>query len=306
MGATVEENAGCANDGRPMVSVVMVAYNSAKYIEDAIRGVVNQRTKFRVQLIVSDDASTDDTEALVMKWRERYPDIVEYYRNPVNLGVQGNYLAAFRHCRGKYLAMCDADDYWTCRTKLARQVSYMEKHPECAICFHRVINYYEGTGEMSLSNGGGKVMQIHNAYDLSQRNVITNMSVLSRMSLLDFDNLPVWLGDVRLLDYAMHMLFAASRPENTIHFFKRPMGVYRHSAEAIWTMTEKKARIQMAIDVRKHLIEEFAGRPDLVANLNTACEDMRRNMDKPDVPPKRKLLSRLRAAVSRLLPLPRP
>lgn len=306
MTATVEESAGDAIDGRPMVSVVMVAYNSAKYIEDAIRGVVNQRTEFPVQLIISDDASTDDTEAIVSKWAARYPDIVEYHRNESNLGVQKNYLAAFRHCRGKYLAMCDADDYWTCRTKLARQVSYMEKHPECAICFHRVINYYEGCGEMSLSNGGGSAMQIHNAYDLSQRNVITNMSVLSRMSLLDFDNLPEWLGDVRLLDYAMHMLFAASRPENTIHFFKRPMGVYRHSAEAIWTMTEKNTRIQMAIDVREHLIEEFADRPDLVANLKRACADMQSNMNKPDAPAKRKLLSRVRGAVSRLVPVPRP
>ncbi len=299
-------NAAEAHKNQPMVSVVMVAYNSAKYINDAIRGVVRQRTGFPIQLVVSDDASTDDTEAIVAKWVARYPDIVEYHRNAVNLGVQGNYLEAFKHCRGKYLAMCDADDYWTCRAKLARQVRYMEKHPECAICFHRVINYYEESREMSLSNGGGKAMQIHNAYDLSQRNVITNMSVLSRMSLLDFDNLPGWLSEVRLLDYAMHMLFAASRPENTIHFFKRPMGVYRHSAEAIWTMTEKNARIQMAIDVRKHLIEEFADRPDLVANLERACADMQRNMDKPDAPAKRKLLSRVRATVSRLLPVPRP
>ncbi len=73
MTATVEESAGDAIDGRPMVSVVMVAYNSAKYIEDAIRGVVNQRTEFPVQLIVSDDASTDDTEAIVSKWAADIP-----------------------------------------------------------------------------------------------------------------------------------------------------------------------------------------------------------------------------------------
>lgn len=294
----------------PVVSVVMVAYNSAKYIDMAIQGVVHQKASFPIQLVISDDASTDETADIVRSWMEKYPDIIEYHRNEKNLGVQKNYLEAFKHCRGKYLAMCDADDYWICRSKLARQVEYMESHPECAICFHRVINLYEETGEMSLSNGGGKKMMISNAEDLSQRNVITNMSVLSRMSLLDFGNLPEWLADVRLLDYAMHLLFAASKKGNTIHYMGRPMGVYRHSAEAIWTMTERNTRLQMAIDVRKHLMEELKDRPEIVKNLQKACDNMLAAMQTP-LPPtsaksKRPVPSRLRGAVSRLLPIPKP
>lgn len=288
-----------------MVSVVMVAYNSADYIDEAIRGVVRQRTDFPVQLVISDDASTDCTFAKAENWRRLYPEIIEVYRNETNLGVQKNYLEAFKHCRGKYLAMCDADDYWICRSKLARQVRYMEEHPECAICFHRVINYYEGTGEMSLSNGGGKRMMVGNAEDLSKRNVITNMSVLSRMSLLDFDNLPGWLSEVRLLDYAMHMLFAASRPENTIHYMRRPMGVYRHSPEAIWTQTGVKSRMEMAIDVRRHLAEELSDFPEIVGNLEKSCRDMERVLENPPAKPdKKRILSRIRGLVSRMLPVP--
>lgn len=289
-----------------MVSVVMVAYNSAPYIGKAIKGVVRQRAGFPIQLVISDDASTDETAAICRQWAERYPDIIEYHRNPRNLGVQKNYLEAFRYCRGKYLAMCDADDYWTCRTKLRRQVGYMESHPECAICFHRVINYYEETGEMSLSNGDRK-MRVRNAEDLSKWNVITNMSVLSRRSLLDFDNLPEWLGEVRLVDYAMHLLFAASRPENTIHFMGRPMGVYRHSAEAIWTQTGVKERMRMAIDVRRHLIRQFSDHPEIVANLEKACRDMEAILANPPAGPRRRRsLSRLRGFLSRLLPVPQP
>lgn len=292
---------------RPMVSIVMVAYNSAKYIDMAIKGVVSQRTDFPIQLVISDDASTDDTEAIAEKWASEYPDIIDYHRNNKNLGVQKNYLEAFKHCKGKYLAMCDADDYWTCHTKLARQVKYMESHPECAICYHRVINYYEETGEMSLSNGGGKRMLVNNAEDLSKRNVITNMSALSRRDLLDFDNLPEWLGEVRLLDYAMHLLFASSRPENTIHFMGRPMGVYRHSSQAIWTLAGITNRLQMAIDVRRHLMLELADRPWLVRNLEKACRNMENAMANPPAnPAKKRLLSRLRATVSRLLPVPKP
>lgn len=290
----------------PKVSVVMVAYNSAKYIEDAIKGVVSQRVDFHIQLVISDDASTDETSAIVAKWKERYPSIIEYHRNDVNLGVQRNYLEALKHCRGEYIAMCDADDYWTCHTKLARQMRYMDRHPECAICYHRVVNYYEETGELSLSNGNRK-MRVRNAEDLSKWNVITNMSALSRRNLLDFRKLPEWLSEVRLIDYALHMLFAASQPGNTIHFMSRPMGVYRHSAQAIWTMTERNAKLQMAINVRRHLISQLSDHTEIVKNLEKACQDMERVMKTPAQKQlKRPLLSRIRAAVSRMLPVPRP
>ncbi len=290
----------------PKVSVVMVAYNSANYIEDAIKGVVSQKADFHIQLVISDDASTDETPAIIAKWKEKYPSIIEYHRNEVNLGVQRNYLEALKHCRGIYIAMCDADDYWTCHTKLSRQVRYMDRHPECAICYHRVVNYYEDKREMSLSNGNRK-MRVHNAEELSKWNVITNMSALSRRYLLDFSKLSEWLSEVRLIDYALHMLYAASRPGNTIHYMSRPMGVYRHSAEAIWTMTERNAKLQMAIDVRRHLIRQLSDRPEIVKNLEKACSDMERVMNTPEQQqPRRPLLSRIRASVSRLLPLPKP
>lgn len=295
------------DDMAPMVSVVMVAYNSGRYIDTAIRGVIRQITDFPVQLIISDDASSDDTRAIAEKWAKRYPGVVEYHRNSTNLGVQKNYLQAFKYCRGTYIAMCDADDYWTCHTKLSRQVRYMESHPDCAVCYHRVINYYEDSGEMSLSNGGGRKMQVHNAVDLSKWNVITNMSAMSRRSLLDFNNLPSWLADVRLIDYAMHMLFATALPGATIHYMSRPMGVYRHSAEAIWTQTGVKEKMQMAIDVRRHLIHELADRPEIVRNLEKQCKAMEQTLkNPPSGPAKRRLVSKIRGWISRLLPVPKP
>lgn len=290
-----------------MVSVVMIAYNSARYISTAIEGVVIQRTGFPVQLVVSDDASTDETPLIVKKWAELYPDIVEYHRNDSNLGVQKNYLKAFSYCRGKYLAMCDADDYWICRTKLSRQVEYMEKHPECAICYHRVVNYYEDSHEMSLSNGGGRGNLVFSAEDLSRRNVITNMSALSRVSLIGLDRLPAWLGDVRLLDYAMHMLIASAQKDATLHYMSRPMGVYRQSAKAVWSQAGLNSRFEMAISVRRHLINELSHRPEITENLRKACEDMERIMKEGvAAPAKRKLTSRIRGFVTRFLPVPRP
>ena len=286
---------------RPMVSVVMIAYNSSRYIGQAIEGVVRQRRDFDVQLVICDDASTDSTAEVVADWSRRYPGVIDYHRNERNLGVQGNYLEAFRHCRGRYLAMCDADDYWCCRTKLARQVAYMEEHPGCALTYHRVINYYEATGEMSLSNGGGMVER--SAQGLAARNVITNLSVMYRADLLDLRNLPEWLGEIRLLDYAMHMLYAQ---HGSVHYMSRPMGVYRHLPTAIWSLAEQSRRRDMALDVRRHLIRALAHRPDLTGPLEAACQRMLDAAAAPQAPARRSLMSRCRAAVSRLLPVPKP
>ncbi len=286
----------------PMVSVVMVAYNSERYIDEAICGVVGQKCGFGVQLVICDDASTDGTAETVGKWAARYPGIIDYHRNPRNLGVQGNYLEAFRHCRGKYITMCDADDYWCDSSKLRRQVEYMESHPSCSLCYHRVINYYEANGEMSLSNGGGAVEE--SATGLASRNTVTNLSVMYRASLVDLTSLPSWIADIRLIDYAMHMLFAS---QGEVHYINRPMGVYRHLPAAIWSEAEAGRRIEMAVAVRRKLIDFFSDRPELRDPLERSCMNMIANYErsKSKGAPRRPVLSRIRGFVSRIIPRPK-
>lgn len=323
---------------RPMVSVVMITYNQAKEIATAIKGVVRQRADFDIELIISDDASTDTTYSIAEEWQRRYPHIIKLYRNASNIGLQANYIKAFSYCRGRYMALCDGDDYWICRRKLAMQVGYMEQHPECAVTFHRMINFYESDRTMSLSNGGQSVLT--DIRDLSRANFITNASVLYRKDAVDLTGLPAWIRDIRLLDYAMHMLYAAN---GTIRYFRRPMGVYRISgAGGTWSRAERYTQLNMALKVREHLMEHFAQRPEITEGLRNASvnillhmavaaegdterEDYVRNRLKKypgysddsainaavariaSAPPRRKpLLSRLRAAISRLIPLPRP
>lgn len=218
----------------PLVSVVMITYNQQWCIHQAIAGVIKQKVDFPIELIITDDASTDNTGDVVKEWQQRYPNVIRYYRNATNLGMQGNYLKAFKLCRGKYMAMCDADDYWFAANKLATQVAYMESHKECAITFHRVVNYYSETGVKSLSNGSQKADTT--ILDLSRGNYITNMSVMYRRELVDLQNLPQWMSTISLPDYAMHMMYAA---HGSIHYFNRPMGVYRQNNIGAWSQNTK-------------------------------------------------------------------
>lgn len=252
-----------------MVSVVMITFNQSHYIEKAIKGVIRQKVAFPIQLVICDDASTDGTPEIIEHWRERYPDIIEFRRNPANLGLAGNYLQALGMCRGRYVAMCDGDDYWFCLTKLQRQVDYMESHPECALSYHRVINYYEDTGEKRLSNGGGATRQSATAAQLAKHNTITNMSVMYRASLVDLKNLPTWMRDVRLIDFPLHLMFAS---RGTVHYMERPMGVYRKSV-GVWTHSARVQRLKMALDVRIHMMRELSGNPEVVEAIRESCVD---------------------------------
>lgn len=258
------------SEDKPMVSVVMIAYNQAGVISEAIRGVVNQKAPFKIELVIVDDASSDATYDVALDWQRRFPDIIKVFRNPRNIGIQANYVEAFRHCTGKYLAMCDADDYWFCKRKLAIQVGYMERHPDCAITFHRVVNLYVDNGEMSLSNGGQAPDAT--AADLSRANFITNLSVVYRRELVDTLALPSWVLDINLIDYAMHLFYAS---KGYIHYFKRPMAVYRVSRSGgTWSMAQNYRRLEMALKVREHLMSHFADREDITSGLKEASTDI--------------------------------
>lgn len=236
------------------VSVIMLAYNSAQYIGEAIRGVVRQKADFKIQLVVSDDNSTDNTREICEHYKSLYPDIITFNRNEKNLGLQRNFMKAYSLCEGEYVTMCDGDDYWCDNNKLKIMVSYMDSHPKCAVAFHRVINYFEGTGTKSLSNGGQK--QDMTALELAVSNTITNCSCMYRRS--NCPVLPEWISEIKLCDYAMHILNARN---GYVHYFKRPMAVYRQRKNAIWSLknlSDWEAKLNLSLHVRELLIENLA------------------------------------------------
>lgn len=242
---------------RPKVSVIMIAYNQEATIDEAIRSVVRQRAPFPFELIVADDASTDSTAARAQEWQRRYPAIVRVVAREKNLGLQANYLDAWSRARGEYIAICEGDDHWCSPHKLRRQAAWLDSHPECALTFHRVVNHYADTRTMSLSNPGqpGEMT----LEDLARGNTITNLSVMYRA--LPHSELPGWLSEIKLFDYAIHSLHAA---RGTIHYMRRPMAVYRRYSRGIWSGDEMRAWL-LALDVRERLMNHFHdSRPEAV------------------------------------------
>lgn len=236
------------------VSVIMLAYNSEKYIATAIRGVVKQKTNYRIQLVLSDDVSTDGTYEICRRYKEQYPDIITLRRNSRNIGLQANFMEAYKCCEGEYIAMCDGDDYWCDMHKLQMMTDYMDSHKDCAVAFHRVINYYEDKGTKSLSNGGQKADIT--ILDLARSNTITNCSCMYRRA--NCPVLPQWISQIKLCDYAMHILNAS---HGYIHYFNRPMAVYRQHASAIWSLKnleDREKKLNMALHVRELIMDNLS------------------------------------------------
>ena len=125
------------NPVNPVVSVYCMTYNHENYIRDCLDGFLMQKTTFPFEVIVHDDASTDRTQEIIREYAEKYPDIIRpiYQKeNQRRLKVSAITTYVFPEVRGKYVAICEGDDYWTDEEKLQKQIEIMDAHPECHFC----------------------------------------------------------------------------------------------------------------------------------------------------------------------------
>lgn len=117
----------------PLVSILMITYNHAEYLADAIEGVVSQQCDFPFELIVGEDASTDATLAVALECQHRYPKIIRVIHSLENVGMNANSRRIFERARGEFVAYCEGDDYWCRKDKLAKQVELMQSDPRIGI-----------------------------------------------------------------------------------------------------------------------------------------------------------------------------
>lgn len=122
-----------------VVSVCCLAYNEEEFIGEALNGIVMQRTDFPFEAIVHDDASTDKTAEIIRDYAKQFPEIIRpiyQEKNVLSTGPDPGVAFVFPASRGRYIALCDGDDYWTDPHKLQKQVAFMDVHPQYSICYH--------------------------------------------------------------------------------------------------------------------------------------------------------------------------
>ena len=188
-----------------------------------------QKTNFPFEIIIHDDASTDGTADIVKKYAKKHPDIFKTIFEKENQYSKKTWRFLndmFYSAHGKYIALCEGDDFWTDENKLQKQVDFLEKNKDHTVCFHTVKIFFDdasGKEEISPEPAEGYVFDLEN---LLIDNYIHTCSVMYRRQ--DYKNLA---NEIMPHDLYMHVYHARS---GKIGFIKDVMGVYRKQPNGVW------------------------------------------------------------------------
>lgn len=215
-------------DTEMMVSVIMITYGHEKYIEEAINGVFIQQTDFPVELIIANDCSPDQTDEVVKSLLRRAPEniTVRYTKHQTNKGMNANFLWAASQATGKYIALCEGDDYWTDPLKLQKQVDFLEENEEySAVISDRITKYIEN-GKESYSNNALITTTDHILYGA----VMPTQCLVFR-NIIDYKDFMPFLNHMagdRILSYMLSK-------RGPIYCLKEPMAVYNYTGNGVWS-----------------------------------------------------------------------
>ncbi len=217
---------------QPLLSIVMLTYNHAPYIEQAMESCLSQETSFPFELIVCDDASTDGTTEIVEKWAEKHDNLV-FLQQPLNNHGINNFMDGLGYVRSKYIAFCEGDDYWTSPHKLEKQVRYLEENPDFSGSCHKVeLKFENRPGDekkqyiyKDCSADDERIRQgIFYADEAIANYYFQTSSYVFRWRFRD--GLPHWFRKWMLYDHALMMLHAV---EGKIKYFDEAMSVWRRN-----------------------------------------------------------------------------
>lgn len=206
----------------PLVSICSITYNHAPFIRQCLDGFLMQQCNFPIEIIINDDCSTDGTTEIIREYAEKYPDKifpVFHEENQWSKGERGIFQKfVFPKARGKYIALCEGDDYWTDPLKLQKQVDFLESHPDYSMCFHKAkviaqdgrdfIDYFSKLEERE-----------YQPEEVLTRWIIPTASILMRATVY----VPIH-KDFRTGDVVVHAACVAS---GKVYCMSKEMSVYR-------------------------------------------------------------------------------
>lgn len=211
---------------KTIVSVTMITYNHENYIKQAIEGVLMQVCDFGVELIVADDGSNDTTEAIVKEVISNHPNghWIKYVKHPVNKGMINNFVWSQKQAKGKYIALCEGDDYWTDSLKLQKQVDFMEDNEDCSMCYHSVQHVFMTENKLEKTVSLKTIENLKfTSEEFIKSKYARTVTLLIRLSV--FQNYPKWMLESPIGDYPLQMLCALRG--NIGYIGGEPMAVYR-------------------------------------------------------------------------------
>lgn len=168
-----------------VVSICCITFNQANYISQCLDGFIMQKTKFHYEILINDDCSTDGTTDIIKEYAEKYPNLIRaifHSENQYSKGVK-RILATFvfPKARGKYIALCEGDDYWIDPYKLQKEVDFLEKNPTYGLVYTAAQVYHQTDGKLTLNHS----CQQDYISLLTNEDMIITLTTCFRKELLD-------------------------------------------------------------------------------------------------------------------------
>lgn len=256
----------------PKLSVCLITYNHENYIRQAIEGILMQKVDFDWELIIADDCSTDTTRAIVLEYKDKYPDFIKLIFQEKNVGPARNWMDLLSAPQSQYIAYVEGDDYWTDPLKLQKQVDFLERNSDFSSCFTDVKILKD---ELISSEGALKEKHKKDAdsisvfYDLW---IPSLTFVYRRGSLL---KLPLQFEKIHNGDLFLFYLLAQKGKIKYLDFIS---GVYRQHSNGVWAGANKISQINKTIISLQEIKKYFKDTTEIKKILTQKIDSQKINL----------------------------
>ena len=245
----------------PLVSICCTTYNHEAFIKEALEGFVMQKTNFPYEIVISDDCSKDRTRSVIAEYKAAYPDLFNDVSPDQNMGAMANFQYVQKQSKGKYIAICEGDDYWIDPYKLQKQVDFLESHTEYVACFHNV-RVYDGS-RYCLFNS------VNETHHPSTDDIIIRKWFIATPSLMYrniIESYPEWSNNVLNGDYLLELLLAK---EGKFYYMDDAMAVYRQQGQGLSALLNTRK-----MEMYDKLIYLLASMKDVYGCANSEAFDI--------------------------------
>lgn len=216
-------------DEKPLVSVILIAYNQRRYIRQAIESVLAQETSFSYELLIGDDASDDGTSGIVAEYAQAYPDRVRAFIRPENLGAARNAVLLLQQARGEFIASLEGDDYWIDPQKLEKQAAFLRESPGFIGCTSRIRCVDENGRAIRGKPEWIRQKRVFTLADFDGVHLPGQASSLMRRNIFrqpTHDYSVLTEADTMISDRTAMLIFLL---QGDFYCFDQPMSVYRYA-----------------------------------------------------------------------------
>tara|TARA_B100000378_G_scaffold190473_1_gene154820 strand:- start:4387 stop:5283 length:897 start_codon:yes stop_codon:yes gene_type:complete len=224
----------------PLVSICCITYNHADFIEECLDGFLRQHTNFQFEILIHDDASTDGTSVIIEEYSKNHENLFKpiiQNENQYSKGIRAiNSTFNFPRAKGKYIAICEGDDYWTDPLKLQKQVDFLEENPGFSGVGTNSLVYFENTGEEKLFNKDDRESDLNFENFLKERKFHTASFLFRNTLQYPKDFTKVLSGD--------RLLFLLVALQGKIKYFTDVTCIYRKNDGGISSRATSKSLIK--------------------------------------------------------------